>query len=84
MQTKDITSNKGDKDVVLTVTVTGEPKDEIFTIEIINTKTGTVLDTVEFSEGNAPPVTMPPGSTARARDDADSNSLAPGGTWKTS
>ncbi len=81
---KDLTSNTSGKDEVLTIKVGGSPKDEVFTVEIVNTETGKILDTVPFSEGNAPPVTLPSGSTARVRDDADSNSQKPRGTWSKS
>lgn len=82
-ETGHVTKNTEEVDQVLTITVTGHPKDEVFSVEIVNAA-GNVIDTVQFSPGNAPPVTMPPDSTARVRDDADSNSTQPKGSWSAS
>ncbi|MEW6072867.1 MAG: hypothetical protein AB1726_09795 [Planctomycetota bacterium] len=77
--TQDVASNKaGTTDKVLVLTPTGP--DKIFSVEVYNAGSGEVLDTVEYTAGNTPPVTVPPGAKARVRDDADDGSAKPRGT----
>jgi hypothetical protein len=68
----------GTTDKVVTVAPTGS--DQTFRLEVFNPSTGVVLDSVEIDGDNHPPITMPPGSKARAVDAEDSGSIKPTGT----